>query len=76
MAKKVHNNTPPSKPNEIEHLLTKEQVAKRLNVSIATIKRWMANGKLPKPVRFNKRTIRWRPEDIEDFIQLVFYQKE
>lgn len=46
-------------------LLKIEQVAQRLAVARRTIWRWLAQGKLPPPLRLSKTCVRWRSEDIE-----------
>jgi excisionase family DNA binding protein len=46
-------------------LLTIQQVAKRYGVAIRTIRRWEAQGNLPRGVRLTKSTVRWREDDLE-----------
>ena len=46
-------------------LLTAEQTAEALQVAVQTLRRWVANGEFPPPVRIGRRIIRWRRADIE-----------
>jgi prophage regulatory protein len=39
--------------------LTDKQVAERLTVSTATIRRWVRAGKFPRPVKLEVGTVRW-----------------
>lgn len=50
-----------------EKLLTPDQVAERLQVSVQTIYTWMRSGYLPS-VKMG-RLWRVRPNDLEDFIK-------
>ena len=49
-------------------LLTAEQVARLLAVSVKTVRRMTRRGELPRPVRIG-RQVRWRLADIERFIK-------
>ena len=51
--------------NQFTSLWRVEQVADRLAVARRTVWRWLAQGKLPPPLRLSKTCVRWRPEDIE-----------
>jgi excisionase family DNA binding protein len=46
-------------------LLTIQQVARRYGVAIRTIRRWEAQGQIPRGVRVTRGTVRWREADIE-----------
>jgi excisionase family DNA binding protein len=48
-------------------LLTPEQVAAVLGVSVRTVRRLAAEGRL-RPVRIGYRTTRFRPEDVDALI--------
>ncbi len=54
-----------------KELLTAREVAARIRVSLRTVWRWTAAGDLPAPVRTgcNGRIVRWKAEDIDQFIQ-------
>ena len=55
--------------NSIE-LLTVKQVCNILNVSIATIYRWEAEGNLPFPkLKIGQSAVRFRSSDVYDHIQ-------
>jgi predicted DNA-binding transcriptional regulator AlpA len=47
--------------------LTLEQVAERYQTTIRTIQTWMKTPGFPKPLRFNRRTLRFRLSDLEAF---------
>ena len=47
------------------HLLRVEQVAERLSVARRTVWRWLAQGRLPPPLRLSPGCVRWRAADIE-----------
>jgi|LSQX01.2.fsa_nt_gb excisionase family DNA binding protein len=49
-------------------LLTAEELAVKLGVSKDTIRRWRRSGKLPS-VKLGERMIRFRPSDVEAFLQ-------
>ena len=51
-------------------LLDAEGLAAELRTSKATVWRWDASGKLPKPLRLTGGTTRWRRVDIEKWIDL------
>lgn len=60
-----------SRPLANRELLTAQDVAYRLNVSVRTVWRWRAEGKLPPPIRYSQRLIRWRASDIETYVRLL-----
>ena len=47
--------------------LTVEQVAQRLNTSVASIWRWKRVGLFPKAVKFAPGTTRWRLVDVQQW---------
>jgi len=49
-------------------LLTPEEVAKLLKISKRTVYYWI-DRKLINHIRINHKVVRFRPEDIEEFIQ-------
>lgn len=59
---------PPRQPAGHE-LLTKREVARLLRVCVRTVERHVALGKFPQPIRFTERSIRWRRQDIEDYVE-------
>jgi len=49
-----------------------EQIAERLGVSVSTIWRWAAAGKISKPKRLSKRVTVWDAEQVEaDILAMV-----
>jgi excisionase family DNA binding protein len=46
-------------------VLSKKQVAELLGVSAHTVSRLVQAGKLPAPISFSKRLLRWRMVDVE-----------
>jgi excisionase family DNA binding protein len=48
----------------MDKLLTIDDLAALFRVSKITIARWVKQGVLPLPIRFGRRCIRWRPEDL------------
>lgn len=52
---------------EIDHLLSREEVAKIYGVSIPTVDRWAREGTLPPAFKIGKTT-RWRTSDIKKHI--------
>ena len=56
---------PRSKPD----LMTSQQVANRLAVSIRTLWRLVRAGKVPQPVRYNRKLVRWKTDELARHIQ-------
>lgn len=53
--------------NEAHPYLTEKEVAVHFNVSPDSIRRWIRQGKFPKPLRIGTGTSRWRRKDIEAY---------
>lgn len=49
-------------------LLTKEQVAQRLNISLRTVYRLIQTGEIPAPVKLGKM-LRWRTDVLDAWIE-------
>ncbi len=49
-------------------LLAVADVAALCRVHPRTIRRWLAQGRLPQPIRFNRKVIRFRGCDIERWV--------
>ena len=47
--------------------LTDKKVAERYSSSRSTIWRWLSEGKLPKPVKLNGTSTRWKLSDLEQW---------
>ena len=59
-----------SSPTELitpEPLLTRRDLERLLKVGDRTIRRWVANGELPRPVQLGG-SHRWRLEDVRTFL--------
>jgi predicted DNA-binding transcriptional regulator AlpA len=48
-------------------LLTEREVARALNLSVATLRRWRLQGKPPKWIKLGAN-IRYKPEEVLQFI--------
>lgn len=48
-----------------EQYLLSKQVAERFGTTTTSLRRWVADGKFPKPLKITARTSRWRLSDIE-----------
>jgi excisionase family DNA binding protein len=51
-----------------EHLLTPEQVAERMNLSVLTVRAWLRSGRLPG-VKPGGRIWRVRETDLDEYIR-------
>jgi excisionase family DNA binding protein len=49
-------------------LLTAQEVARRLSISVRTLYRLVQAGRVPTPMRFNRKLIRWRARDIDRLV--------
>jgi excisionase family DNA binding protein len=52
-------------------LMTSQEVAERLSVSVRTLWRLVAAGKFPQPVRYNRKLVRWKSVDVTRYIETV-----
>ena len=52
-------------------LMTSQQVAERLAVSVRTLWRLVAAGKFPQPVRYNRKLVRWKTTDVSRYIETL-----
>ena len=43
-------------------------VAEGLTVAQSTIRRWVSDGKFPRPIRLGQNTVAWRISDIEEWL--------
>jgi excisionase family DNA binding protein len=59
----------PSLPHSGKDLLTARDVAQRLSIGVRTLWRLVAQGKLPQPIRYTRKLVRWRAMDIDRYIQ-------
>ena len=58
MARKKPRFTPTNPPPG-ERYLTPEEVAARFGISIRTLQKWIAAGRIPQPVRLSHKCVRW-----------------
>jgi excisionase family DNA binding protein len=49
-------------------LLTAQQVAHRLSISVRTVWRMLERNELPQPIRYNRKLVRWRSMDIDKYV--------
>ena len=52
-------------------LLTSQQVAEMLSVSVRTLWRLVASGKFPQPVRYNRKLVRWKSTEVIRYIEAL-----
>lgn len=52
-----------------DSLMTTEEVAKYLNVSMNTLSTWRAKGGGPRSVKLGEKAVRYRKADVDDFIK-------
>jgi excisionase family DNA binding protein len=50
-------------------LMTSQQVAELLVVSVRTVWRLVASGKFPQPVRYNRKLVRWKSAEVSRYIE-------
>lgn len=54
---------------EKDDLMTEEQVAKLLTVSVSTVKRLRVSGEGPRHIRISTRVVRYRRQDVLDWMR-------
>jgi predicted DNA-binding transcriptional regulator AlpA len=54
---------------EFESLLNEKQVSDNLKLSVRTLQAWRMSGKGPRFVRVSGRSIRYRKQDILDWVE-------
>ncbi len=52
-------------------LLTAQQVAHRLSISVRTVWRMLERSELPQPIRYNRKLVRWRTRDIDQYVEAL-----
>ena len=50
-------------------LLTSQDVARRLSIGVRTLWRLVAQGKVPQPIRYTRKLVRWKTSDIDSYVQ-------
>lgn len=68
MAITEHDGAASSRTTDPVPLLTLGQVAELVGVPASTLRRWDAEGQGPERVRFSTRTIRYRHEAVERWL--------
>ena len=63
------------KKEQIEELLTYDEVKDRFKIAKVTLREWVRKGKLPV-VYLGSRTVRFRPSDVHKFIEQGLEQKK
>lgn len=53
----------------MSNLLTPQQVAERLAVEVWVLRQWRAEGTGPRALRLGHRTVRYREEDINEWLE-------
>jgi predicted DNA-binding transcriptional regulator AlpA len=53
---------------EDEELMTEEQVAKLLLISLSSVKRLRASGKGPRYIRISERVVRYKRRDVLEWM--------
>ena len=56
-------------PERPPDLLTAQEVARRLSIGVRTLYRLVGGGAVPRPIRFNRRLVRWRAADIDRYLK-------
>jgi excisionase family DNA binding protein len=51
-------------PGRGKDLLTGQEVADRLSISVRTLYRLVAGGQFPRPIRFSRKLVRWKADDV------------
>ncbi len=52
-------------------LLTSQQVAEKLSMSVRTLWRLVASGKFPQPIRYNRKLVRWKNSEVMRYIEAL-----
>jgi predicted DNA-binding transcriptional regulator AlpA len=53
----------------MEGLITANAVAEKLGVCTRTLWRMVKRGQVPPPIRFNRKLVRWRATQIDEYIR-------
>ena len=66
---RIRAATVPATANDAPGLLTREQLAERLQLDVRTLRRLEREGAVPRPVRIGDRIARWRRADIDTWLE-------
>ena len=58
-------------PRAVPDLMTSQQVANRLAISIRTLWRLVRAEKVPQPIRYNRKLVRWKSVDLARYIETL-----
>ena len=50
-------------------MLSVNEVAEQLSVSIRTVWRMVEEKRLPEPIRYSRKLVRWRMSDLQKYVQ-------
>jgi excisionase family DNA binding protein len=50
-------------------LLGPKEVAERLSIGVRTLHKMIERGDFPSPIRFNRKLVRWRIQDVLAFVE-------
>lgn len=64
-----HTPTPPAAKAAAGNLLNDVEVAALLGASLQTVRNWRWRGEGPRFVKLGGRMVRYRPEDVQAFIE-------
>jgi predicted DNA-binding transcriptional regulator AlpA len=67
MSKSLSHNGKPARAETAEVLVSAQTLAARLAVSVRTLWRLRASGKVPRPIKLGGN-VRWRTEEIDDWV--------
>ena len=51
-----------------ERRYTARELAQIFRIDIRTLRRWVATGKIPEPIRYSRQCLRWRESQIRAFL--------
>jgi excisionase family DNA binding protein len=55
--------------NPLDGMLTAQEVAIMLRVSVRTVWRMLQREEMPQPIRYNRKLVRWRRTEVERFVE-------
>lgn len=53
----------------MRELLTSDELLKQFRISRTTLFRWVKAGEFPEPIKIGRRSIRWRADEIDEFLK-------
>ena len=55
--------------DDLPRLMTRREVAEHLGVAEGTLRNWNSAGRGPAPVKYGTSTVRYLPEDVEEWVR-------